>query len=348
MDVERMTLTFGQARTAYANEVSSNSVHTRNAYLRSIDLCINFLNDREFENQLPIQSGLATTADELALEMLQTGDELILWYFALWMQAPGQTGEKRPYSFSTIELRLAGSQRWFEFMATRKWLPATFSLDNAVSQLKTNFVTQRSERKVEKNKRVDNDLQPLLDYYSHQAAPKYIQMSEDRLHRWELTTLRNHALVQMLAETGGQISAILSLNLDIFLVRQSPMGIQVKGKGGHSYSILLANSLPAIYSYLSRREIDPEKASVTPLFVSHDARYEAQRMSRIIAWRIIQRAAHGTGLPEVSPHDLRHWRAQQLIQAGHSLEEVRELLGHRSVHTIRAYYGHISEQEGRS
>ena len=82
-----------------------------------------------------------------------------------------------------------------------------------------------------------------------------------------------------------------------------------------------------------------------PLFVSHDAHYDGKRMSRVIAWRIIQRAAKGVGLPRISPHDFRHWRAQQLLKEGLSLEDVKNRLGHRSVHTVRAYYGHILDEE---
>jgi site-specific recombinase XerD len=78
-----------------------------------------------------------------------------------------------------------------------------------------------------------------------------------------------------------------------------------------------------------------------PLFVSHDPRYEGSRMSRIVAWRVVHRAAQALGLAHISPQDFRHWRALQLINVGYPLEKIQELLGHRSIDTIRAFYGSL-------
>lgn len=336
-------VTFGQARDAYANQAGLRSAHTHSAYMRAIDVFLEFLNDREWIEKLPIYKKLTTSPDELPLNAMQAEDEALIGAFALWMRTPARTGDKRPYSPATLELRLAGIKSWFEFMQGRGWLPDGFSAENAFAKLKSDIAPQKN--KPAKAVTLTQDLTRLMDYYSGLTPSKQVRSNEDRLQRWELTRQRNHALVQMLSETGGQISGILSLNTDTFLARENTAVLQMQGKGGHSYQIVLSNSLPAIYRYLAMREIPPERAAFIPLFVSHDARYEMQRMSRVIAWRIVQRGARGVGLPEVSPHDFRHWRAQQLIQAGHSLEDVQTLLGHRSIHTIRTYYGHLASPE---
>jgi site-specific recombinase XerD len=333
--------TFSEARDAYANRAEVHSAHTFKAYIRAIDLFLEYLGDRHFEPRLPIQQKLGAAAGDLLIAYLAAEDEPILKTFAIWLETPG--GDKRPYAVSTIELRLAGILRWFEFMGSQGWLPADFSLDQAKSLLKMHLVSL--QRPSSKSTKKTADLADLVNYYANQKPSRRLSQNSAGFHRWELTRLRNHALLQTLAETGGQVSAILGLNIaDIKLDRQSII-IPIMGKGSHTYQITLGASLPSVKAYLTARGLPPDDN--LPLFVSHDARHEGQRMSRFIAWRIVQRAARAVGLPRVSPHDLRHWRAQQLILTGASPEEVQQRLGHRSLHTIHTYYGQLFEERDR-
>lgn len=50
------------------------------------------------------------------------------------------------------------------------------------------------------------------------------------------------------------------------------------------------------------------------------------------------------GLPNVSPHDLRHTAASLAIQGGASVKEIQALLGHRDAATTLRFYAGISEQ----
>ncbi|MCD4687257.1 MAG: tyrosine-type recombinase/integrase, partial [Anaerolineae bacterium] len=157
---------------------------------------------------------------------------------------------------------------------------------------------------------------------------------------------RNRALLHSLAETGGRISEVLSLNVGDFPVRylqkNEVLRVEVTGKGCHQYYLRFYDALPTLRAYIDARGPDL-KASLTgkvPLFISHDPRYDGNRMSRVVAWRVVQRASRALGLGKITPHDFRHWRATQLINAGQSLDVVQEYLGHRSVETTRAYYAH--------
>lgn len=341
---KQMTITFEQAREAYRSQAELRSIHTLSAYLRAIDLFLICLNDRSFEKRLPIQRHLKATAEELLLSLLSRDDEIILCHFARWLQTPGELGGRRPYASSTVELRMAGVLRWFEFMEAKGWLPSDFSLESATQQLKEYLQQQLPPVKERRTVEVSYDLTEMIGYYASLKPNSRVRRNPEELHKWELTRLRNHALLQTLAETAGQVSAILSLNVGAIPLGKRPVVLDVMGKSGHVYQIELDWSLPAVESYLKERAVPPEKAAAMPLFVSHDARYQNARMSRIIAWRVVQRAARATGLPSISPHDLRHWRARQLIEGGASPEEVRQRLGHRSIYTVRAYYGHIFEE----
>jgi integrase len=57
--------------------------------------------------------------------------------------------------------------------------------------------------------------------------------------------------------------------------------------------------------------------------------------------RIWLPAIEKAGLPNASPHDLRHAHASWLISDGQSLEAIQDQLGHESILTTRKVYGHL-------
>ena len=194
-------------------------------------------------------------------------------------------------------------------------------------------------------------MEEAMYYYDTLTLPESLRKPDvgpERVRRWELTRLRNRALMRCLAETGGRISEVLSLNLGHFPARNLEPGrlevvrVRVLGKGGHWYHLRLLDALPAIRDYIEARGVDlrAERGGKVPLFVSHAAAYAGRRMSRYTAWHVVQRAARALGLPSISQHDFRHWRATQLVNAGVPLDVVQDYLGHRSVETTRGYYAH--------
>ena len=53
------------------------------------------------------------------------------------------------------------------------------------------------------------------------------------------------------------------------------------------------------------------------------------------------------GLPNVSPHDLRHTAATLALESGASLKEVQSLLGHRDASTTLQFYAGVTEERQR-
>lgn len=53
------------------------------------------------------------------------------------------------------------------------------------------------------------------------------------------------------------------------------------------------------------------------------------------------------GLPDVSPHDLRHTAATLALESGASLKEVQQLLGHRDPATTMQFYTGVTEEAQR-
>lgn len=341
--------TLGESYDFYRNRAQLKSAHTHAAYVRSIELFFAFLTEYGRENKNTFLSRhQQQQPQDIALAKLSEEDTPLFLHFVEWMLLPGSGKDKRPYAPATIKLRLAGVQNWFQFMEKQVWLPATFSFyrANQLVQEKLRFFDEGGGEKVVAP---TSNLEAVIFYYDTQLPPPALRKpdaSAERLARWELIRLRNRALLHCLAESGGRISEILSLDVDYFGKITPQLEIKVSGKGGHPYTLHLKQSLPMIWEYLKKRKvkISAEKGNNQPLFISHDPRYEGSRMSRIVAWRVVSRAAKTLGLEDVSPQEFRHWRAAKLIEAGHSLAEVREILGHRSIETIRNFYGALENK----
>jgi site-specific recombinase XerD len=349
----KVHMTLGEARDIYLQQADLRSPHTISAYRRAIELFINFLGDRTGSRRLPVQRKVYVQPEEIPLSAFTEDDAPLLSHFAEWLLLPGsgKKGDLRPYKPATVELRVAGIQNWLQFLDDHGWLPPSFQLAKARQVVHDGLREQpQHSTTIQLPKRIEE----VVDYYDTQEIPPALRKptaDPGRIQRWELTRLRNSALLHSLAETGGRISEVLSLNLSDFDQQghhqKKALQIEVVGKGGHTYPLHFLDSLSAIYTYIQARGVSAvfTSSKPDPLFVSHDPRYDGSRMSRVIAWRVVQRAARALGLRDITPHDFRHWRATQLISAGYTLDDVQDYLGHRSVETTRIYYGHPETTE---
>ncbi len=350
-------VTLGHARDRYLERATLKSRHTVAAYRQSIDCFIGFLDATASRGHAP-RTGVpiqhrAEPAVDMPLDVMAPGDAPVLLAFAEWLLTdPHDPSDPRPYAASTVRLRLAGVGRWLQYLDDYGWLPPDFPLAKALRMVRDELRAHRqsSARAPEPPRGVPE----LLTYYAQLGPPARLAKHGEEhpsLRRWELSRLRNQALIWALVESGGRVSEVLSLNISDFAPRdleQSSMDIappvirvRVKGKGNHEYDLRLSRALPPIAAYIKNRGSDllASKGKV-PLFISHDPRADGKRLSRTSAWRVVTGAARALGLRPIHPHDLRHWRATQLVNAGQPLDVVQDYLGHRSVETTRSYYAH--------
>ncbi len=150
--------------------------------------------------------------------------------------------------------------------------------------------------------------------------------------------LRDRALLEFLYGTGARISEATGLDVDELQLDADPV-VRLAGKGGkHRVVPVGSYAVRALEAYLTRARptlaAGSRRVSVSPA-VFLNAR--GGRLTRQGAWTVLHAAAERAGLPDTSPHTLRHSFATHMLDGGADIRVVQELLGHASVTTTQVY-----------
>ena len=208
------------------------------------------------------------------------------------------------------------------------------------------------------------DLTPLPAYYA-QALATFLAgrggqvppCDERAAHRTYLNLLRNQALIAVLFSSGGRINELLDLQLPQVrahgVVRDA---VAVQGKGRKKRSIYLnTETRTAITAYLAARAAAFPAAR--SLFISHGPKASGARLSDTSAWRIVKAAAEAladvrmvagvdaaelAALRAISPHSLRHFFAQGMLDEGADYKDIAAALGHSSTAVTEQVYAQQS------
>lgn len=240
---------------------------------------------------------------------------------------------------------LAAARRFLVWLDALDRLPPGFQLGKAESRLKA--AKGRARRKSHAAPPTDPRLPQIITYYDNLPLPSG---PAGRTRRLEI--LRDRAVVHTLYASAGRVSEVAALTRRAVVAGEGPDGrpiirdeVRVTGKGGKARLILLDDEArAAIAAYLVERGQDGREA----LFVSHrrgksrgksSRSQSATALTRASLWRIVKRAVQALGLAQdISPHDFRHYRAQQLLHEGMDIEVLQAYLGHASVATTRSIY----------
>ncbi len=263
-------------------------------------------------------------------------DDLLARFYG-WLVQSGLTG--------SAGVCLAAARRFLVWLDALDRLPQGFQLGKAESRLKA--AKGRTRRKSHAAPPSDPRLPQIITYYDNLPLPGG---SAGRTRRLEI--LRDRAVVHTLYASAGRVSEVAALTRRAVVAGEGPDGrpiirdeVRVTGKGGKARLILLDDEArAAIAAYLAERGQDGREA----LFISHrrgKAQGKARRgqgaaaLTRASLWHIVKRAVQALGLAQdISPHDFRHYRAQQLLHEGMDLEVLQAYLGHASVATTRSIY----------
>jgi integrase/recombinase XerD len=146
--------------------------------------------------------------------------------------------------------------------------------------------------------------------------------------------LRDGAILELLYASGLRVSELIGLNLD--RVDLPNLQLRVIGKGNKERRVPMGEpARDRLHRYLSGPRQEWTAGHLTEaVFISRRGR----RLRRETVWRIVQRWARASGVPErVTPHTFRHSFATHLLEGGADLRVVQALLGHASISTTQLY-----------
>lgn len=196
---------------------------------------------------------------------------------------------------------------------------------------------------------LDNHIEkhPAEDLRSPQRPsplPKFL--SEEEMERLLLAPdiqtdvgVRDRALLELMYAAGLRVSEacglrVADLELDAALIR-------CHGKGNKERRIPIGKSaVHWLQRYLALRKQSGNEGK--PQLFLHRGRL----MTRQNAWSIIKAYAATAGVPDISPHTLRHSFGTHLMQHGADSRSVQALLGHADISTTEIYT-HITGQHMR-
>lgn len=151
--------------------------------------------------------------------------------------------------------------------------------------------------------------------------------------------LRDKALLELLYATGLRVSEAVQLQLHELHLTTGK--INTIGKGNKQRIVPLGEEATYwLECYLNQaRATLLKNEHCEAVFVSQ----KKGRMTRQLAWMIVQKYAQQIGIVNLSPHDLRHAFATHLVNHGADLRVVQLLLGHADLSTTQIYT-HVADE----
>ena len=150
---------------------------------------------------------------------------------------------------------------------------------------------------------------------------------------------RDAVLLSVLYDTGARVQELIDMSAgDVRL--DAPAQVRLFGKGRKMRAVpLMDPTVQLLRDHLRENGLDRVEKTEEPLF-------ENRQGARLTRWgvryildkhvRAVRDARPGFTQP-VTPHTFRHTKGMHLLQAGVSLEIIRDFLGHEGVTTTEVY-----------
>ena len=225
--------------------------------------------------------------------------------------------DRAKYARSTINRRLSALKSIF------RWLSAT----GQITEEPASILQGPKQAKTLPRMIHAKEMVKLLSVFGKRDA-------QGKTREQSITDLRNQALLEFLYACGARVSEASTLRFEA--VDFESAQVKVFGKGSKERIIPLHEmALVTMRNYVnfSRPKLLKEGSSEF-FFVST----RGNQMGTDAMRKMFKQALHDAGLDEtLSPHDMRHTFATDLLAGGADLRSVQEMLGHSSLSTTQIY-----------
>ncbi len=159
--------------------------------------------------------------------------------------------------------------------------------------------------------------------------------------------LRDKAILEVLFSTGLRVSELCNLDRYINLQRGE---LAVRGKGEKIRVVFLSDTAKeAIKNYMDKRSDTLDKLFVSLAKENPSSSKKSPKVIGKITPRAVQRLIdfykRKAGITKkITPHQIRHQFATDLLMNGADLRSVQELLGHSNISTTQVYT-HITNKQ---
>lgn len=163
-------------------------------------------------------------------------------------------------------------------------------------------------------------------------AARLLDVAQTRADSGDVIDLRDWAMAELLYATGIRVGELVGI--DVSDIDFMELTARVLGKGAKERVVPFG--IPALRALVAWRDGGRESCAARgepALFVGRRGTRVDQRQVRAA----IHALATHAGVPDVSPHALRHSAATHLLQGGSDLRSVQEVLGHASLSTTQRY-----------
>ena len=256
---------------------------------------------------------------------------------------PSERAAPTPLAESTRSLYLLAVTRFLRFLVLRKRLPhfdyAEYNRIKEELAQATNVKDKPIAKKIPANELVEALVEAarIPPQIKENASPAYRR-------RLKLVWRRNLAIVLALKSSGMRVGEVVSLRRkDLDDTRQ---GAWVTGKGRKTRFVAFDNEAwEAIQVYLTERQDEVLMVQLArhPLFCRHDRTAKADSrlpLSIRSVQQVVKQLAEQADVARrfnLSPHSLRHYFANGLLEFTGNLALVQEALGHQDPKTTRRY-----------
>jgi len=151
--------------------------------------------------------------------------------------------------------------------------------------------------------------------------------------------VRDRALLELMYATGVRVSEAVGLRTSDVDIHSGLVACH--GKGNKQRRVPIGKSAIHWLQQYSRLRKQLGSEAKPHLFL-----HRGRALTRQDAWAIIKKHAAKAGVPDISPHTLRHSFATHLLQHGADSRSVQALLGHSDISTTQIYT-HITDMHMR-